>query len=76
VTTQPTTWPDGVIARYLTVAGVALADKAITVDVIRGGFEAVCRGCGDEWGNSYAFTVTNWAQSHAESCRAMPCPTA
>ena len=33
MTTQTTTWPEGVIARYLTVAGKALADPAATVDI-------------------------------------------
>lgn len=61
------------VARYLTVAGVALADRTITVDLIDDGGEAVCRGCGGNWANpAYPFRVTQWAQAHAEKCRAMP----
>ncbi|MCY0960850.1 hypothetical protein [Streptomyces sp. H27-H5] len=69
-------WPKGVIARYLTLANA-------TVDLIRtknsspayidGGH---CTGCGhtiewmqEEYGRERA-------QSHAETCRALPNPTA
>lgn len=45
----PQPWPDGVIARYLTDAGKALADPTVTVD-IHGtpddiGLHVVCRAC-------------------------------
>ncbi|BFP50149.1 hypothetical protein KCMC57_65170 (plasmid) [Kitasatospora sp. CMC57] len=71
-----TTWPEGVIARYLTVSGVALANPDITVDLTKDGGTAECRGCGDDWANpAYPTTVRQWAQSHAETCRAIPNPT-
>lgn len=97
-----TTWPDGVIARYLTVGGA-------TVDVIeRAGYydvkhptetQAACTGCSMaetfEWGWSPSHAefgtgpqpnfdeggrwttpeARDWAQAHAETCRAMPKPT-
>ncbi|MEV6580231.1 hypothetical protein AB0M92_18935 [Streptomyces sp. NPDC051582] len=68
-------WPKGVIARYQTVAGA-------TVDLIRsaGGDPAYidgghCTGCD----HSIKWTREEYgreqAQSHAETCRAMPKPT-
>ncbi|GAB2696175.1 hypothetical protein [Kitasatospora kifunensis] len=69
------TWPEGVIARYMTMVGLALADPNITVDLINDGGEAICRGCGKDWPNpNYPFTVRQWAESHAETCRALPDP--
>ncbi|WP_438490720.1 hypothetical protein [Streptomyces sp. S186] len=42
-------WPEGVIARFLTVAGEALRDPALTVDISlagrRGFATAACSGC-------------------------------
>lgn len=64
---------DKVIARYLTVAGVALGNPDITVDLIHDGGTAKCRGCGTEWSNpNWPFTVGQWAEGHAEKCRALP----
>lgn len=95
-------WPEGVIARYLTVGGA-------TVDVAeRSGYYnrsdptetvATCMGCGgkqlfdwnrwlysysenrevqefDEGGEFSTPKAREWAQSHAEKCRAMPRPEA
>lgn len=89
-----TTWPAGVIARYLTKAAEILGER-ITVDVIetREGHQARCRGCqytSFDYTPEYALSVvdgracarptdvlaSDWAQSHAETCRAMPRPTA
>jgi hypothetical protein len=64
-------WPEGVLARYLTVAGA-------TVDIHQGadGYtSARCTGCpigytGDE------MTAHDRAQQHAEKCRALPRPPA
>ncbi|MDC0768381.1 hypothetical protein [Streptomyces sp. HD] len=73
-------WPEGVIARYLTHAAELLHDAELTVDVTYGDAKstATCRGCGDCWSNDsyYTNTVKNWAQQHAEKCRALPRPTA
>jgi hypothetical protein len=99
-TDQPTTWPEGVIARYLTVAGSALGREDLSVDVRHDTFYlsdiepnvtvARCGGCDayrtEEW-KAHAHRVSNgsseadaeareWAQSHAEKCRALPRPTA
>lgn len=90
--TAPATipWPEGVIARYLTVGGA-------TVDITLGAFDddrymeavSACTGCPDqatryEERNSIQDSDTarrrvekrarEWAQSHAERCRAMPRP--
>jgi hypothetical protein len=85
-----TVWPEGVIARFLTVAGSG--DGKTTVDVIETEFEtrefaATCLGCGEvehfkgmAWhGPELAKGVTldkakRWAQEHAEKCRAMARP--
>ncbi len=79
-----TTWPEGVIARYLAVAGA-------TVELVEKPAEIVgtCNGCPD--GNhTFPFDpactgarmerfvtsqATDWAQSHASTCRALPRPT-
>ncbi|MFF3547073.1 hypothetical protein ACFYXD_35210 [Streptomyces platensis] len=42
-------WPEGVIARYITVAGVAIADPELAVEITytshSGWLTATCRGC-------------------------------
>ncbi|MFJ4531093.1 hypothetical protein [Streptomyces nigrescens] len=76
------TWPEGVIARYLTVAGVALADPELVVEVTE--FPAArCKGCGEDDASDRFVASYNserraraWAQTHAEKCRAMPRPAA
>ena len=98
--TQNTTWPEGVIARYLTVGGatVDVIDDATdnrpaynsTTHTARG----VCTGelCPETFAyGKYTYDpdiypmededfrrcvarVGEWAQSHAEKCRAMPKP--
>ncbi|WP_044377399.1 hypothetical protein [Streptomyces noursei] len=102
-TSTQTTWPEGVIARYLTVGGAS-------VDMIeRSGYYGVtyptetyvkCHGCGtddtvdwgwnawhdefgkgpqpdfDKGGKYSTPKAREWAQSHAEKCRAVPRPTA
>lgn len=68
-----TTWPAGVIARYLTVGGA-------TVDLRRVGefadYRYDCQACGDTWTFPKEDTIRHHAQRHAEECRAMPRPTA
>lgn len=73
-------WPEGVIARYLTVAGVALANPELAVEVTH--FPASrCKGCGEDDADDRFVCAYNserrareWAQAHAEKCRAMPRP--
>lgn len=75
-------WPEGVIARYITVAWAA--SPTATVDVIDKGedthpmwrFELVCRGCGETFSSSSQYEVGDRAQKHAETCRALPRPEA
>ncbi|MGW3196297.1 hypothetical protein ACWDBD_17260 [Streptomyces sp. NPDC001118] len=84
-TAEPAAWPDGVIARYLTVGG-AHVDLTEAANEITG----TCHGCPDE-NHRFDFDpmceglrmvsfaksqASTWAQSHAEKCRAMPRPTA
>jgi hypothetical protein len=90
-TTQPAAWPEGVIARYLTIAG-ALVD--IWYD--NGTLRTRCGGEGCSWTECTPTRVFYTdsdevrdqkiadalpglqpdAQAHAEKCRALPRPTA
>jgi hypothetical protein len=72
-----TTWPENTVARYLTVGGA-------TVDITQRDeyqFSATCAGCGtNTWGTFNAATdsektMRGHAQTHAETCRAIPRPT-
>jgi len=80
--TTATTWPKGVIGRYLTDAGKALADPSMTVDIVDRGDDDIdgrCNGCEETFEDSPYITndlgtVRHWAQEHAEKCRAMPKP--
>jgi hypothetical protein len=70
-TTTAAAWPEGVIARYLTVAGA-------TVDIREGSYDATdqtgtCTGCGTSYTRGPALT-REWAQVHAEKCRALSRP--
>jgi hypothetical protein len=84
-----TTWPEGVIGRYLTVGG-ATVDITCNGDNEYAVYTPACTGCGhsnshwSEYPSGYTVEVVNrhtleraraWAQSHAESCRAMPNPS-
>ncbi len=65
--TQP--WPEGTIARYLTVGGA-------TVDV-RGSHDYAsykCWGCGDSTALYGDRRTKELAQGHAEKCRALQRP--
>ncbi|MFD9444966.1 hypothetical protein [Streptomyces sp. NPDC060001] len=68
-TTASAPWPDGVIARYLTVVDA-------TVDVRGGGDYAsmTCLGCGLHYSAFNETRTRELAQGHAEKCRAMPRP--
>jgi hypothetical protein len=103
-----TTWPEGVIARYLTVGGATVDvtvrishDYQADIDGLNWidiNHQAVCAGtgCGSktelynnrgvddtEQARRAATDLTSpngreikqWAQSHAETCRAMPNPS-
>ena len=78
VVPQAEVWPEGVIARYLTVAGEALADPSIAVILTGGGAHTFrrCTGCGDGGGVGgwSEHSVRERAQAHAEKCRALPKP--
>ena len=81
----PEPWPEGVIARYLTVAG-ALVELTDGPDHITG----TCTGCPKEaWPYPFSYDptcsgfrmdsyvkrdATSWAQNHAGQCRALPRP--
>ncbi|MFE7059595.1 hypothetical protein ACFVAO_30760 [Streptomyces californicus] len=72
MTTQ-TPWPDHTVARYLTVGGAT-----VDIDELH---MSRCAGCdkddSDDRFVSRGATLCRarrWAQSHAETCRAMPKP--
>ncbi|MEU5372475.1 hypothetical protein ABZ362_26495 [Streptomyces sp. NPDC005951] len=85
MTRTHTPWPTGVVARYLTDAGKALADPTITVDLTEdpqdtgNGVLGICQGCETPFPNSQYLlcdrdTARAWAQEHAQTCRALPMP--
>ncbi|MFF9688971.1 hypothetical protein [Streptomyces sp. NPDC014623] len=93
MTTQTATWPEGVIARYLTVGGATVDithDTLTAEDTEPNVSVAACGGClaytnrewrlrADRWDNGKVWSdeaAHAWAQSHAETCRAMPKPSA
>jgi hypothetical protein len=85
-----TAWPEGVIARYLTVGGGIVEVETqfapgLTAEPIA--TLTYCTSCPasdefdhfiqGEWREAWADTrARQWAQAHAEKCRAMPRPTA
>ncbi|MEW2114560.1 hypothetical protein AB0945_05100 [Streptomyces sp. NPDC005474] len=74
----PTAWPEGVTARFLTLAGELLGDADVTVDVSIDGMwaDARCTACGSSQAKpGYTDTIREWAQEHAARCRALPRPT-
>ncbi|WP_411121288.1 hypothetical protein [Streptomyces sp. x-19] len=73
-TSTQSTWPEGVIARYLTAGGA-------TVDLTGSKYDASgsCGGCqqtfsGSGYVSRWLSVARSWAQDHAEKCRAMPRP--
>ncbi|WP_370667056.1 hypothetical protein [Streptomyces sp. IBSBF 2507] len=65
-------WPEGVIARYLTVVGAH-------VDLFRtdqGEMTSHCTGCGDARFPNSEIYIRSEANAHAERCRALPRPAA
>ncbi|MEU8199512.1 hypothetical protein AB0C10_37585 [Microbispora amethystogenes] len=81
MTSTQNTWPEGVIARYLTVGGatVDIREEKDDCDEDDRFYVAACTGCTDKCWNSrsdwnLSYQVRPWAQSHAEKCRAMPKP--
>ena len=83
-----TDWPDGVIARYLTVGGARVNIHPGS----DGSCESVCAGCGArESSSGFTHNVSatpgmrrelavreakSWSQGHAEVCCAVPQPEA
>lgn len=89
--TNTATWPEGVIARYLTVGGAHIDithDELYLNDTEPNLTHARCGGCpayrNYEWaprsgrldnGRCGADAdARDWAQTHAETCRAVPRP--
>ncbi|MEU3507650.1 hypothetical protein ABZ733_06940 [Streptomyces longwoodensis] len=70
---QPTPWPDGVIARYLTVGGapVNVSDKG---EDTYWRYDTACTGCPHSDSFKAEEHSRRDAQTHAEKCRAMPRP--
>lgn len=69
-------WPEGVIARYVTVGGatVDITRNQNATDDYNCGLH--CRGCGYRDGHHNRHNYAkSWAQRHAASCRAMLRPT-
>lgn len=81
MTQQPVTtprqapWPDGVIARYLTVAG-ATVDLVDRTEESYWRYNTACGGCPHKDSFLSVEPARRDAQTHAERCRALPRPTA
>lgn len=88
-----TSWPEGVVARYLTVGGATVDlrhDMHLVTDTEPNETVAKCTACGTHHLQQWALYTTirsngsagadaearNWAQGHAETCRAMLKPDA
>jgi hypothetical protein len=71
--TEP--WPDGVIARYLTVAA-ATVDLTDNEDAARFRYNLACTGCPHQDVFDNEDDAHRNAQGHAERCRALPRPEA
>ncbi len=71
-------WPQGVGARYLTVAGATIDLHLYDVTPERGTSvaSATCLGCTEHYDIDRTSTTRTWAQAHAEKCRALPRPEA
>ncbi|MEZ7005692.1 hypothetical protein [Streptomyces sp. AD55] len=78
--TQNTTWPEGVIARYLTLAGATVDVTGVDYDEDYERPDAHCGGCPQSFIEHSRYlsgdlaTAHRWAQEHAEKCRALPRP--
>ena len=74
----PSTWSDGVTHRFLTKAAEITGDHALAVEVSEDQGTATCRctGCGRRERTNFAREIKDRAQQHAETCRAVPRPTA
>ncbi|MEJ8671894.1 hypothetical protein WKI71_36680 [Streptomyces sp. MS1.AVA.1] len=70
---RTTPWPEGVVARYLTVAGatVDIVDKGIDE---RWRYDTACTGCPHKDMSVVEEYARRDAQRHASVCRALPRP--
>ncbi|WP_406156936.1 hypothetical protein [Streptomyces canus] len=71
-------WPNGVGARYLTVAGATVDLHFYDTSPTQVGVEAsaTCLGCGEHHDVKRRDVTRAWAQAHAAACRALPQPAA
>ncbi|OYP14051.1 hypothetical protein CFC35_05660 [Streptomyces sp. FBKL.4005] len=69
----PAPWPDGVIARYLTVAG-APVDLTDRTEESYWRYDTACGGCPHKDSFLSVEPARRDAQAHAERCRALPRP--
>jgi hypothetical protein len=94
-TAQSAAWPEGVVARYVTLAGATvdvshdmslIQDTEPNLSIARCGGENCDASHHERW-TDYGYRsddgsrgadreVGKWAQAHAETCRALPRPTA
>ncbi|GAA1887920.1 hypothetical protein GCM10009837_07180 [Streptomyces durmitorensis] len=72
-------WPEDVVARYLTLSGEIFRDPSMYVEVLRKDGQhsvARCRCCTYDTSRQHDGRAQDMAQAHAETCRALPKPTA
>ncbi|MCT2591124.1 hypothetical protein LHJ74_14605 [Streptomyces sp. N2-109] len=68
------TWPEGVVARYLNLGGAPVDVTDLGGDLYLR-YEMKCRGCPETDTTEHEPTAHRWAQRHADTCRAMPRPS-
>lgn len=69
------TWPEGVTARYLTIGGATVDIETEDADPTQRQYVPRCHGCNATSARDLDKPDANaWAQTHAETCRALPKP--
>ncbi|WP_406269872.1 hypothetical protein OHT93_17325 [Streptomyces sp. NBC_00191] len=72
-----TTWPTDVLYRFLTIVGATVDVVPAPTVAVPDRHAAVCRGCDARHTNAIGVShdLMEWAQTHSETCRALPRPT-
>ncbi|MET7715274.1 hypothetical protein [Streptomyces sp. NPDC005407] len=72
-----TTWPTDVLYRFLTIVGATVDVVPQPSDALPDRHAAICRGCDATYPNAIGVShhLKDWAQTHSQTCRAMPRPT-
>ncbi|MET7715870.1 hypothetical protein [Streptomyces sp. NPDC005407] len=74
--TIPTAWPAYVLYRFLTIVGATVDVTPQPTTALPDRYAAVCQGCHATFTSAVGVShaIKKWAQSHSETCRALPRP--